>query len=137
MASTKTKTFNTVAVSIFHRKKQRRLFNEIIRKQTTSHFYTFIQEAISKLLLDFLRAPQDFLAHITMCVLFSHKFLRPSHLLYRFGASSLFASTYGSEATESAGFSLHAWEKLPEMLAAGTPGAYLVVSPHSLCLALS
>jgi hypothetical protein len=51
----------------------------------------------------------------------------------RFGASSLFLSTYGSEASESAGFLLRAWEQLPEMLAAGAPGAYLVVSPYSVC----
>jgi hypothetical protein len=54
-------------------------------------------------------------------------------LLCRFGASGLFSSAYGSEATESAGFSLHAWEQVSEMLAAGTQGAFLVVSPYAVC----
>jgi hypothetical protein len=62
------KKFNTVAISMFHRRKQRRLFSEIIREQTTFQFYPSIQEATSNLLLNLLRAPQDFLAHITMCV---------------------------------------------------------------------
>jgi hypothetical protein len=76
MVSIKTKVFNTTMVSMFHRRKRRRLFNEIIREQTTSHFYPFIQEATSDLLLNFLRAPEDFLAHITVYVL-PHKLLRP------------------------------------------------------------
>ena len=132
MASIKKRIFNTVTVSMFHRRKKRRLFTEVIREQTTSHFYPFIQDATSNLLLNLLRTPEDFISHITMCVA-PHKFLHSSYLLCTFGTSSLFSSTYGSEATESAGFSLRAWEQLPEVLAAGTPGAFLVVSPYSVC----
>ena len=68
MASVQTKIFNTVTVSMLRRRKRRRLFNEVIREQTTSHFYPFIQEATSNLLLNLLRAPEDFLAHITRFV---------------------------------------------------------------------
>jgi hypothetical protein len=51
-------------------------------------------------------------------------------LFCRFGASSLFSSTYGSEATDLAGFSLAPWHAFSDMLAAGMPGAFLVVSQH-------
>jgi hypothetical protein len=54
--------------------------------------------------------------------------------LCRFGASSFFSSTYRSEATESVGFSLGAWWEFPEMVAAGSPGAFLVVSLDSVCV---
>jgi hypothetical protein len=54
---------------MFHRRKRRRLFTEVIREKTTSLFYPFIQEATSNLLLNLLRTPEDFLVHITMCVL--------------------------------------------------------------------
>ena len=117
---------------MFHRRKRRRLFTEVIREQTTSNFYSFIQEATANLLLNLLRTPEDFLEHITMCVLLFISSFVPPISLCRYGASSLFSSTYGSEATESAGFSLRAWEQFPEILAAGSPGAYLVVSPCSV-----
>ena len=127
MASIKRRFIYAITVSMFYRRKQRRLFTGVIREQTTSHFYPFIQETTSNLLLNLLRTPEDFLSHITTCVV-PHKFLRSSHLLGRFGVSSLFSSTYGNEATESSGFSLGDWEQVPEMLAAGMPGAFLVVS---------
>jgi hypothetical protein len=65
---------------MFHRRKRRRLFTEVIREQTTSLFYSFIQEATSNLLLNLLRAPEDFLAHITMCVLLP-KLVCPSYFI--------------------------------------------------------
>jgi hypothetical protein len=65
---------------MFYRRKQRRLFTEVIREQTTSHFYSSIQEATSNLLLNLMRAPEDFLAHITMYVLL-HKLVRPSYFV--------------------------------------------------------
>jgi hypothetical protein len=130
MASIKTRFINTSKVSMFHRRKRRRLFTEVIREKTTSLFYSFIQEASSNLLLNLLRTPEDFLEHITMCVLFFISYFVPPISSHRYGASSLFSSTYGNEATESAGFSLRGWEQLPEIIAAGSPGAFLVVSSH-------
>jgi hypothetical protein len=62
----------TATISISHRRKRRRLVHEIVREQTTSHFYPSIQETTSNLLLNLLRTPEDFLAHITMCI-FLHK----------------------------------------------------------------
>ena len=67
-------------MSMFHRKRRRRLFSEVIREQTTSHFYPVIQEATSNLLLSLLRAPEDFLEHTTMYVLL-HQFLRLSYFI--------------------------------------------------------
>jgi hypothetical protein len=115
---------------MFHRRKRRRLFTEVIREKTTPLSYSFIQEATSNLLLNLLHTPDDFLVHIMMCVLVFISSFVPLISSYRYGASSLFSSTYGSEATESAGFSLRAWEQLPTVLEAGSPGAFLVVSPY-------
>ena len=100
----------------------------MVREQTASQFYPYIQEGTNNLLLKLLHTPDDFLKHIMMPVIFSIRHAPFMTSYIRFGASTLFSSTYGNEATESSGFSLGDWEQVPEMLAAGMPGAFLVVS---------
>jgi hypothetical protein len=97
-----------------HRRKRRRLFHEIIRKQTTSNFYPHIVKATSSLLVNLLQKPEDFEEHAV-----------------KYGATTVFSSAYGSEITPEAGFSIEAWDKVAEMIEAGTLGSYLVV-----CLSL-
>jgi hypothetical protein len=92
------------------RRKRRRLFHEIIRKQTTSNFYPHIVKATSSLLVNLLQKPEDLEEHTV-----------------KYGATTVFSSAYGSDITPEAGFSMEAWSKVAEMTEAGTPGSYLVV----------
>jgi hypothetical protein len=128
MNGTQTSAINLLALLSlsFHRRRCRRLFNQTVREQTTAQFYPHIERATSGLLINLLRHPEAFQEHALTYV---HCCLGTVDLtLSRFGARTLFSTAYGSDLSTEAGFSLAAWERFPEMMETGTPGAYLVVN---------
>jgi hypothetical protein len=113
-----------------HTRKGRRLFNQIIREQTST--LTLKNQPSICFSMFCILTPEEFVENIVLWVfyLLTGLTVHDRRCKCRFGASSLFSSTCGSEATGSAGFSLGAGKQFPEMskLATGMPGTFIAVS---------